>query len=299
MDKVDDFLAYLAADRGYSSLTVTVYRGDLRQFESFFQTLDMEMDWNSVDTDVVRRWMAERMENGISPRSVKRSLSALRSFYKYLLKVGDVGHDPTQLIRNPKVPKTLPSFVKQSEMDRLLDGITYPEGFEGLRDHLILLTFYTTGIRVSELVGLNVEHVDLKNGDMKVTGKRNKQRIIPFGRELNRDLQHYLEARNDVFGLTVGALFVNMRGLRMSVPEVRSVVRFYLSQVTTQKKKTPHVLRHTFATVMLNNGADLGAVKELLGHESLATTEIYTHTTFAELRKEYAKAHPRSENIEN
>ena len=295
MDKVDGFLAYLAADRGYSPLTVEVYRGDLRHFESFFQALDGNLGWKNVDSDIIRRWMAERMEKGISPRSVKRSLSALRSFYKYLLKLNDVQHDPTQLIRNPKVPKTLPSFVKQSEMDRLLDGVTYPDGFEGMRDRLILLTFYTTGVRVSELVGLNVENLDLQNGELKVTGKRNKQRIIPFGEELKNDLSVYLSVRHDEFGLTQGPLFVSMRGLRMSVPEVREVVRYYLSMVTTQKKKTPHVLRHTFATVMLNNGADLGAVKELLGHESLATTEIYTHTTFAELRKEYEKAHPRSE----
>ena len=297
MDRVDRFLAYLAADRGYSSLTVEVYRGDLRHFESFFLKLETSMDWSNVDSDVIRRWMAERMENGISPRSVKRSLSALRSFYKYLLRLGEVEHDPTQLIRNPKVPKTLPSFVKQSEMDRLLDGVTYPEGFVGLRDRLILLTFYTTGVRISELVGLNVEQVDLSHGELKVTGKRNKQRIIPFGEELADGIKVYLQERNEVFGLTAGALFVDMRGLRMSTAEVREVVRYYLSLVTTQKKKTPHVLRHTFATVMLNNGADLGAVKELLGHESLATTEIYTHTTFAELRKEYEKAHPRSEDM--
>ena len=297
MDRVDRFLAYLAADRGYSSLTVEVYRGDLRHFESFFLKLETSMNWSNVDSDVIRRWMAERMENGISPRSVKRSLSALRSFYKYLLRLGEVEHDPTQLIRNPKVPKTLPSFVKQSEMDRLLDGVTYPEGFVGLRDRLILLTFYTTGVRISELVGLNVEQVDLSHGELKVTGKRNKQRIIPFGEELADGIKVYLQERNEVFGLTAGALFVDMRGLRMSTAEVREVVRYYLSLVTTQKKKTPHVLRHTFATVMLNNGADLGAVKELLGHESLATTEIYTHTTFAELRKEYEKAHPRSEDM--
>ena len=296
MDKVDDFLAYLAADRGYSPLTVEVYRGDLRQFEIFFQALDGNLEWTTVDSDIIRRWMADRMEKGISARSVKRSLSALRSFYKYMLKLNEVQHDPTQLIRNPKVPKTLPSFVKQSEMDQLLDGVTYPEGFEGMRDHLILLTFYTTGLRVSELVGLNVENLDLQNGELKVTGKRNKQRIIPFGEELRNDLSVYLSARNEEFGLTQGPVFVSMRGLRMSVSEVREVVRYYLSLVTTQKKKTPHVLRHTFATVMLNNGADLGAVKELLGHESLATTEIYTHITFAELRKEYEKAHPRSED---
>ena len=295
MDRVEQFLSYLAADRGYSPLTVETYRGDLRHFEDFFQKLDVTMNWNTVDSDVIRRWMAERMNQGTGPRTVKRSLSALRSFYRYLLRLELVDRDPTQLVRNPKVGKTLPSFVKQSEMDKLLDGVTYPDTFEGLRDRLILLTFYTTGVRVSELVGLNVEHVDLHGHELKVTGKRNKQRIIPFGDELMQELHHYIEELNSVFGLRTGALFVDMRGMRMNASSVREVVRYYLSLVTTQKKKTPHVLRHTFATVMLNNGADLGAVKELLGHESLATTEIYTHTTFAELKKEYEKAHPRSE----
>ena len=295
MSRVDDFLSYLAADRGYSPMTVETYRGDLIHFESFCRNLDAEVDWASVDSDLIRRWVAQRMEEGIGPRTVKRSLSALRSFYRYLLRLGVVEKDPTQLVSNPKVGKTLPSFVKESEMDYLLDGVAYPETFEGMRDHLILLTFYTTGVRASELVGLNIEDLNLSGGELKVTGKRNKQRIIPFGDELSHDMSVYLHEMNSVFGLRSGALFVDMRGLRMSVAHVREVVKFYLSQVTTQKKKTPHVLRHTFATVMLNNGADLGAVKELLGHESLATTEIYTHTSFAELRKEYEKAHPRQE----
>ena len=295
MNRVDDFLSYLAADRGYSPLTVETYRVDLIHFEQFCHQLDAGVDWGTVDSDLIRRWVARRMVEGIGPRTVKRSLSALRSFYRYLLRLGVVEKDPTQLVANPKVGKTLPTFVKQSEMDRLLDGITYPQTFEGMRDHLILLTFYTTGVRASELVGLNVEDLDLSCGELKVTGKRNKQRIIPFGEELIHDMKAYLKEMNQLFGLTSGALFVDMRGLRMSTEHVREVVKFYLSMVTTQKKKTPHVLRHTFATVMLNNGADLGAVKELLGHESLATTEIYTHTSFAELRKEYEKAHPRNE----
>ena len=295
MTRVDEFLSYLAADRGYSPLTVETYRGDLVHFEKYCQNLDAEVDWSTVDSDLIRRWVAQRMQEGVGPRTVKRALSALRSFYRYLLRLGVVEKDPTQLVANPKVGKTLPSFVKESEMDRLLDGITYPQSFVGIRDHLILLTFYTTGVRASELVGLNIENLDLSCGELKVTGKRNKQRIIPFGEELIRDFKCYLKEMNELLGLTSGALFVDMRGLRMSTEGVRQVVRFYLSMVTTQKKKTPHVLRHTFATVMLNNGADLGAVKELLGHESLATTEIYTHTSFAELQKEYAKAHPRNE----
>lgn len=294
-DPVATFLAYLEVDKGYSPLTVGVYKGDLRHFQQFYGDLDVNLDWETVDCDVIRRWMTERMENGVGARSVKRSLSALRSFYRYLLRMGWVRHDPTQLVRNPKVAKKLPTFLKQTEMDRLLDGVYFPESWEGMRDRLMLLTFYTTGVRVSELVGIDMEQVSLSGGELKVTGKRDKQRIIPFGQELSEALRAYMAVLKEELGLERGALFVDGRGMRMKAPAVRELVRHYLSLVTTQKKKTPHVLRHTFATVMLNNGADLEAVKELLGHESLATTEIYTHTSFAELRKEYEKAHPRSD----
>ena len=286
-DRVGQFLAYLAADRGYSPRTVECYEADLRSFEAFFHRLEGVPDWSAVDADIVRGWVAHRMDSGLSARSMRRSLSALRSFFRYLLRLEVVTADPVSLVPNPKIGKTLPSFVKETEMDRLLDGITYPDSFEGSRDRLILLTFYSTGVRVSELVGLDVADVSLSSGDLKVTGKRNKQRIIPFGRELRDELEHYLLLRARCCGRESGPLFVDAQGMRLTVAQVRRQVRFYLSQVTSLTKRTPHVLRHTFATVMLNNGADLTAVKELLGHESLATTEIYTHTSFAELRKEW------------
>ncbi|EJX05610.1 tyrosine recombinase XerC [gut metagenome] len=295
-DRVADFLAYLAADRGYSAETIATYSRDLYHFEQYLGSLDEALDWNTVDADVVRRWMMECMSGGLGPRAMKRALSALRSFYKYLLRLEIVERDPMQLVQNPKAPKTLPCFVKETEMDRLLDGIVYPDNVEGLRDRTILLTFYTTGVRVSELVGLDRENVDLAIGELKVTGKRNKQRIIPFGMELSEALRQYMEATTTQINGGQGALFLDGKGRRLTVAKVREVVRHYLSLVTTQKRKTPHVLRHTFATVMLNHGADLEAVKELLGHESLATTEIYTHTSFAELKKEYEKAHPRGDS---
>lgn len=295
-DRVADFLAYLAADRGYSAETVATYGRDLYHFEQYLGSLDEALDWNTVDTDVVRRWMMARMSGGLGPRAMKRALSALRSFYKYLLRLEVVERDPMQLVQNPKAPKTLPCFVKETEMDRLLDGIVYPDNVEGLRDRTMLLTFYTTGVRLSELVGLNRENVDLALGELKVTGKRDKQRIIPFGAELSEALQQYMEATAKQLDGYRGALFLDGKGRRITVDKVRTVVRHYLSLVTTQKRKTPHVLRHTFATVMLNHGADLEAVKELLGHESLATTEIYTHTSFADLKKVYEKAHPRGDS---
>lgn len=292
MELVKSFLEYLLADKGASPRTAAAYEGDLRAFERFFGSLEGQLDWQSVDGDVVRRWVVERMENGAQPQAVKRSLSALRSFYKYLLKTGRAERDPARLVRNPKVGKPLPVFVREGEMDRLLDETTFPEGYVGCRDRLLLLVLYTTGLRVSELQSLDLAAVDLAAGELKVTGKRNKQRIVPFGEELTSEIRRFLPLRREV-ATDSPALLLRPDGRSMRVPEIRAVVKKYLSLVTAQEKRTPHVLRHTFATVMLNNGADLGAVKELLGHESLATTEIYTHTTFSELKKQYAAAHPR------
>lgn len=294
MELVRSFLEYLAADKGYSIRTIQTYERDLKNFNAFFGSLEGGLDWKTVDSDVIRRWMVLRMEQSASPRTMKRSLSALRSFYRYLMARGETDRDPVRKVQNPKAGKPLPVFVKEKEIDRLFDVVEFPPGFEGCRDRLILLMFYTTGVRVSELVGLDMENLDNDVRELKVTGKRNKQRIIPYGAELAECLGEYFSRRNVLPCGRRGALFVKPDGRRLSVREVRETVKKYLSLVTSQKKRGPHVLRHTFATVMLNNGADLEAVKELLGHESLATTEIYTHTTFAELKKEYEHAHPRA-----
>ncbi len=294
MELIERFLAYLTADRGYSFRTVNTYRLDLTDFRAFFVSLDDGLDWQTLDGDVVRRWVTTRMERGISPRTVKRSLSAIRSFYRYLMQMGLADVDPARCVRNPKADKPLPGFVKERDMNRLFDEMEFPDDFEGRRDRLILLTFYSTGIRVSELVGLNTDAVGTDTGELKVTGKRNKQRIVPFGAELADALAVYLREREAMVGDSRGAVFVRKDGKRMTDAEVRKVVKSYLSLVTTLKRRGPHALRHTFATVMLNNGAELEAVKELLGHENLATTEIYAHTTFAELKKEYEQAHPRA-----
>jgi integrase/recombinase XerC len=291
---VDDFLTYLTGDRGYSAETVVTYRESLRKVAEYVSELDSEMDWGSVDSDVIRSWMAAEMRGGRTARTVAKDLSALRSFYKYLLRTGRVETDPARAVRSPKAHAPLPVFLKTSEMDRLFDDVKFPEGYEGLRDRTILLTFYTTGLRVSEMAGLDIGRVDLDRGELKVTGKRNKQRIVPFGEELRGELSRYLTERRAVESQDAAALFLNSRGRRMTAPHIRTMVKAYLSLVTTQKKRSPHVLRHTFATAMLNNGADLEAIKELLGHESIDTTEVYTHTTFAELKKEYQQAHPRA-----
>lgn len=293
---VDSFLEYLKCERNYSSYTLRVYGDDLKQFETFFKELDSQLSWNNLDTDVIREWIVSMMDDGQQATSVNRRLSSVRSFYKFLLKRGLVAVDPARTVQGPKKKKTLPYFLRENEMDRLLDEIKFPDGYEGVRDHAILSVFYHTGIRVSELVGLNEGDVYLDECVLRVLGKRNKQRVIPFGNELKACLVRYRAVRDEFVGDMAGehAFFLNKKKLRVSVSLVQAMVRRNLALVTNIKKKSPHVLRHTFATSMLNHGADLESVKELLGHESLSTTEIYTHTTFEELKKVYKQAHPRA-----
>lgn len=309
MERIESFLTYLTADKGYSPQTVSKYEQCLLAFRTFFMEKDAGLTWTDIDTDVVRAWVAHRHGQGLHPHTIQQGLSALRSFYRYLMRMNLATRNPATLVRNPKADKPLPTFLKQEEMNRLLDDTPFPDSFEGRRDHLVLLLLYWTGMRCAELVGLNVEDVNLQGGELKVTGKRNKQRILPFGPEVREAIESYLTERaalvadgSDDCRPRSGALLIHRPSRpktatyrRISPTEVANTVHHYLSLVTTQRKRSPHVLRHTFATVMLNNGADLEAVKELLGHESLETTEIYTHTTFTELQKEYNKAHPRSQ----
>lgn len=292
---VDSFLEYLKIERNYSSYTIRVYGDDLRMFETFFKELDSQLSWTSLDTDVIRQWMVHLMDTGQEPASVNRRLSSVRSFYRFLLKRGFVERDPARMVQGPKKKKALPYFLRENEIDRLLDGMYFSDDYEGVRDHLILAVFYHTGVRVSELVGLNEADVYLSERTIKVLGKRNKQRVIPFGEELAQMILPYQAKRQEYLaGKDEKAFFLDRRGNRIRTSQVQAMVREKLSLVTNIKKKSPHVLRHTFATSMLNHGADLESVKELLGHESLSTTEIYTHTTFEELKKVYKQAHPRA-----
>lgn len=294
MSEINDFLDYLKADRAYSPATIKTYGDTLTSVASYFQKIDEQLNWMNIDADVVRNWMMAEMNRGENARTISKNLSAMRSFYKYLRRVGRIDHNPMQKIQNPRMHKPLPTFLKQSEVDRLFDEVKFPEGYEGMLHRLILLTFYHTGVRLSELVGLNVENINLAQQELKVTGKRNKQRIIPFGNELTLSLKSFLIERTAQSQTTLGPLFLTTKNERIKKDRVQAIVKSYLSLVTTQKKKSPHVLRHTFATAMLNNGADLEAIKEILGHESVTTTEVYTHTTFADLKKEYQLAHPRA-----
>lgn len=290
----DSFLDYLRFERNYSEKTVVSYGIDLTKFEEYFKGRDENIDFTTVDADLVRGWIMNLMEAGYTSTSVNRKLSSLRSFYRFLLRKGVVRVDPMLKVIGPKNKKPLPIFLKEREMDRLLDEIPFKDDFAGCRDKMILEMFYATGMRLSELIGLNDVDIDFFASLIKVTGKRNKQRLIPFGEELREAMLVYLKIRNEVLPGEAEAFFVLENGKRMYAGKVYLLVKRNLSKVVSLKKRSPHVLRHTFATTMLNNEAELGAVKELLGHSSLTTTEVYTHTTFEELKKVYEQAHPRA-----
>lgn len=294
MPMKDLFLDYLKLERNYSPATVKHYRDDLKEFERFFQGLDQQLSWESVDSDIVRRWMEYMMDKGNAASSVNRRLSALRSFYRYALRRNLVVKNPVHGIQGPKRKRPLPQFLKESEMDRLLDERMWTDSYKDVLARTIIVTFYETGVRISELIGLNDKDVDYINCEIKVTGKRDKQRIIPFGDELFKTLTAYQQQRDVETESESVAFFRTEKGKRVTDEQVRQMVKINLSKVSTLKKRSPHVLRHTFATAMLNHDAGLESVKKLLGHESLSTTEIYTHTTFEQLKKVYNNAHPRA-----
>ncbi len=290
---IDQFLSYLQYERNRSERTVKAYGDDLRSFEAFFKNLDDQLSWESVDSDVIRSWMESMMDKGNTATSINRRLSAVRSLYRFALSRGIVERDPAHGLKGPKGKKLLPQYLRESEMDRLLADDMWTDEMDDLRARTIILMFYSTGIRLSELTGLDDASVDLAARQLKVRGKGNKERLIPFGSELQKVLRLYTERRDAETPSDSQAFFVGDDGQRMTSQQVRQIVQHHLSRVTTMKKRSPHVLRHTFATAMLNNEAGIESVKKLLGHSKLSTTEIYTHTTFEQLRRAYAKAHPR------
>lgn len=292
---IAEFLNYLSLERVYSPHTVMSYENDLKAFEAYLEQTENGVELKDAGADLVRRWAMSLMTAGMKATSVNRKLSSLRTYYKFLLKKGVISVSPMQNVHGPKRAKPLPQFVREGDMERMLCATAQGDTWQEVREHVILQLFYETGIRLSELVGLNVEDVDFGRKTIKVTGKRNKQRIIPIGDGLAGSLRRYMEACPNVRLCGGGApLFVTDKGQRVYPAWVYRLVRKNLSQVVTLKKRSPHVLRHTFATAMLNNAAELEAVKELMGHESVSTTQIYTHTTFEELKKAYKQAHPRA-----
>lgn len=290
------FLKYIRYEKGYSSHTVLSYNNDISQFEEYLQQYIGEVDHTLVDSDVIRGYVVWLMENKITPRSVGRKLSALRTFYKYLVKIKAISMSPAAMVAKPKEAKPLPSFVKPSEMTLLLDEFENGDdnSFVSVRDRLMLDMLYQTGMRRAEMIQLKDADVDLLARTIKVTGKRNKQRIIPYGAELHSEIEKYIQVRNREVGLEVSAFFVKEDGEPLYPMLVYRIVKDNLSKISTLSKLSPHVLRHTFASAMLNNGAEMDSVKELLGHASLTSTQVYTHITFEELKYSYNHAHPRA-----
>ncbi|WP_281723736.1 tyrosine-type recombinase/integrase [Hoylesella shahii] len=290
----EQFLNYLQYELNRSELTIVSYGDDLRAFEAFFKNKDTLLTWEAVDADLIRDWMESMMDKGCSATTIQRRLSALRSFYRFGLTRGYVTKNPARGIVGPKRSRPLPQFLRESEMNRLLDDMPVGDSYRELLAYIIVLVFYSTGMRLAELVGLDDDNVDFDTRVIKVLGKGSKQRLIPFADELEEGLRIYVARRDAEVVRKDKAFFVDQRGQRVKRGAVQNSVRASLAKVTSMKKRSPHVLRHTFATAMLNNEAGLESVKKLLGHESLSTTEIYTHTTFEQLKKIYDKAHPRA-----
>lgn len=294
MLNIDKFLDYLKCELNRSQMTVDSYREDLSQFEKFARNLSDSFSWETVDADVVRDWMAQMMDDGKKAASVCRRLSALKSFYRFALARHYVESDPVYSIAAPKKDKVLPQFLKENEMEQLLDRQEWGNDYCNVRARTIIILFYETGMRASELLNLDDGDVNFYAREIKVTGKGNKQRIIPFGDELYETLQEYMKLRDESLERKSPALILTDKGERMKYYTVRRIVREQLAKVSSLKKRSPHVLRHSFATAMLNHNAGIESLRKLLGHASLSTTEIYTHTTFQQLKRVYIEAHPRA-----
>lgn len=291
---IEQFLNYLRFERNASPQTVQTYEESLYEFESYLTFKDSGLSIGAADADLIREWMESLMDRGNNASTINKKLSALRSFFRFALKRKLVAKDPAHCVTGPKKSKPLPQFLREGEMDRLLDQVEWGDNYKDVRARTLLLLLYETGLRRSELTGLNNADVDFEVCQLKVTGKRNKQRIVPFGEELAEALKHYIAVRDDQVTGDCDALFLSDKGHRMTASQVYQIVRKHLTTVTSMKKRSPHVLRHTFATAMLNNGAGLESIKNLLGHESVSTTEIYAHTTFEQLKRVYKEAHPRA-----
>ncbi|MDA3816896.1 MAG: tyrosine recombinase XerC [Prolixibacteraceae bacterium] len=290
---VADYIKYLQYEKRCSKHTLVAYKKDLDQFIQYMNDVVGDFNVKKVTSKHIRGWVMSLMDEGINPRSVGRKISTLKSFFRYLMREDVVTNNPAQLVNTPKVAKKLPFYVREASLNQLLDLGVFPNDFTGVRDKLIISMLYGTGIRLAELKTLTVNHVDLNAYLIKVEGKRQKERIIPFPKEVKSHIEEYVKLRTEIND-ECEFLFLTSKGKPVYDKLIYRVVNKYLSMVTTIKKKSPHVLRHSFATHLLNNGADLNAVKELLGHANLSATQIYTHTTFEKLKQVYKQAHPRS-----
>jgi integrase/recombinase XerC len=295
MSNKESFLQYLQIEKRYSTHTVRSYLNDLDQFYAFLSSLGLPDDLTAVTSHDIRAWIVSMLDNKYSTTSVHRKISCLRVFYRYLRKEGIIKNDPLEKVVLPKRKKTLPVFVEEEALTRLFDNYSFGDGFAAIRNRTIIELLYMTGMRRSELIGLRDNDVDLPEGCLRVTGKRNKQRIIPLVKPFIKRMEEYIKVRNDnVKTVNNGWFFITDKGNKLYDKYVYNTVNSYLAMVTTIEKKSPHILRHTFATHMLNRGADLNSIKELLGHANLSATQIYTHNTFEKLKKVYKQAHPRA-----
>jgi integrase/recombinase XerC len=289
------FYDYLLLEKNYSQHTVTAYINDIGFFESFITNEFDDDNLLNVNYNQIRSWIVSLSDDGISNTSINRKISSLKSFYKFLLKTKQIDSSPLLKHKALKAPKKIQIPFSEKELDLVLNQIKYKEGFEGVRDKLIVDLFYTTGIRRTELIHLKIQNVDLSNKTIKVIGKRNKERIIPILTIIEDQIIKYLSERASIQDVKENEYFFLLtNGVKLNDSFVYRLINYYFSNVSEKVKKSPHILRHTFATHLLNNGADINSVKELLGHSSLASTQVYTHNSLAELQKVYNSAHPRN-----
>ena len=293
MPHISDFCDYILHQKRYSIHTAKAYKKDLEQFSQFLLNDFQINSIIEVKSSIIRSWIVNLIESDVSPRSINRKISTLKSFYKYLLINDIIDKSPLLKVITPKTSKRLPIFVGEKEMSNLFNEIEFKNDYEGIRDKLIIEFLYSTGIRLIELVNLKINSIDTSNSSIKVIGKRNKERIIPFSDKLKDKIQDYLKEREKLSTKEVH-LFLTKNGEKIYPKLVYRVVNYYLSMVTTVSKKSPHVLRHTFATHMLNNGADLNSIKEILGHANLSATQVYTHNTIEKLKNIHKQAHPKA-----
>jgi integrase/recombinase XerC len=291
----DLFLKYLQFEKRFSVNTIKSYNNDLSKFTEFISQSNDKIEIHQTDEKLIRSWIVNLMEKDFSTLSINRKISTLKTFFRFLLREGIVVSNPTDKVIAPKSSKKLPSFVDEKQINILLDDFSFGDNFSGVRNKTIVEMFYSTGMRLSELIELRTNSVDLYNGTIKVLGKRNKERLIPLHKPFLKSLEKYTEIKEKEFvNFENNFLFVTDKGNKLYEKFVYRVVNKYLNLVTTIEKKSPHILRHTFATHLLNHGADLNAIKELLGHANLSATQVYTHNTFEKLKTIYKQAHPRA-----
>ena len=296
MNNLKAFQEYLQHEKNYSLHTVNAYVNDLLFFQEFLKSDFNHESLEAVNYSMIRSWIVSMVDKGISNSSVNRKISSLKSFYKFLLKIKQIESSPLLKHKSLKTPKKIQIPFSEKELDNVLNHINYPDGFDGIRDKLIIDLFYTTGIRRTELINLKMQNIDLSKNTIKVLGKRNKERILPILPIISKQINLYLSERVQIEQIKdVDCFFLMLKGVKLNDSFVYRLINYYFSNVSEKVKKSPHILRHTFATHLLNNGADLNSVKELLGHSSLASTQVYTHNSLAELKKVYGDAHPRNQ----